>query len=342
MIKNDLFLRILKGEKTERPAVWMMRQAGRYLPEFRALRDKYDFFTRCRTPELVAEITTQPVDIVGVDAAILFSDILVVPQAMGIHIEMKEQVGPYLPHPIRTKADIERVQIPEVSEALGYVMEGIRLTKERLAGEVPLIGFAGAPWTIFCYAVEGKGSKNFDTAKSFAFSYPEWTAEFLQKITDTTIAYLREKVKAGVDALQLFDSWGGVLSAEDYQKYSWPYTRQIVEALSQEVPVIVFAKGCWYALKEMSQSKAAALGVDWTCSPEMARKLTGGKKVLQGNLDPAWLLAPISQIKEKTQQMIRAFGKEHYIANLGHGILPEVPVEHARAFVEAVKSFKES
>ena len=342
MIKNDLFLRILQGEKTERPAVWMMRQAGRYLPEFRALRAKYDFFTRCRTPELVAEITTQPVDIVGVDAAILFSDILVVPQAMGIHIEMKEQVGPYLPHPIRTKADIDRVQIPEVSEALGYVMEGIRLTKERLAGEVPLIGFAGAPWTIFCYAVEGKGSKNFDTAKSFAFSYPEWTAELLQKITDTTIAYLREKVKAGVDALQLFDSWGGVLSAEDYQKYSWPYTRQIVEALSQEVPVIVFAKGCWYALEEMSQSKAAALGVYWTCSPEMARKLTGGKKVLQGNLDPAWLLAPIAQIKEKTQQMIRAFGKEHYIANLGHGILPEVPVEHARAFVEAVKSFKES
>jgi uroporphyrinogen decarboxylase len=342
MIKNDLFLRILQGEKTERPAVWMMRQAGRYLPEFRALRDKYDFFTRCRTPELVAEITTQPVDIVGVDAAILFSDILVVPQAMGIDIEMKEQVGPYLPHPIRTKADIDRVQIPDVSETLGYVMEGIRLTKERLAGEVPLIGFAGAPWTIFCYAVEGKGSKNFDTAKAFAFSHPEWTAELLQKITDTTIAYLREKVKAGVDALQLFDSWGGVLSGEDYQKYSWPYTRQIVEALSEEVPVIVFAKGCWYALEEMSQSKAAALGVDWTCSPEMARKLTGGKKVLQGNLDPAWLLAPIAQIKEKTQQMIRAFGKEHYIANLGHGILPEVPVEHARAFVEAVKSFKES
>ena len=342
MIKNALFLRILQGEKTERPAVWMMRQAGRYLPEFRALRDKYDFFTRCRTPELVADITTQPVNIVGVDAAILFSDILVVPQAMGIDIEMKEQVGPYLPHPIRTKADIDRVQIPDVSETLGYVMEGIRLTKERLAGEVPLIGFAGAPWTIFCYAVEGKGSKNFDTAKSFAFSYPEWTAELLQKITDTTIAYLREKVKAGVDALQLFDSWGGVLSGEDYQKYSWPYTRQIVEALSQEVPVIVFAKGCWYALEEMSQSKAAALGVDWTCSPEMARKLTGGKKVLQGNLDPAWLLAPIAQIKEKTQQMIRAFGKEHYIANLGHGILPEVPVEHARAFVEAVKSFKES
>ena len=339
MIKNDLFLRILKGETTERPAVWMMRQAGRYLPEFRALRDKYDFFTRCRTPELVADITTQPVDIVGVDAAILFSDILVVPQAMGI--EMKEQVGPFLPHPIRSEADIERVEIPDVSHALGYVMDGIRLTKERLAGSVPLIGFAGAPWTIFCYAVEGKGSKNFDVAKSFAFSHPEWAHTLLQKITDTTIAYLKEKVKAGVDALQLFDSWGGVLSAEDYRLYSWRYTQQIVEALSEQVPVIVFAKGCWYALQEMSQSKAAALGIDWSCSPAVARQLTAGKKVLQGNLDPAWLLSSPELIKEKTWQMIRSFGKEHYIANLGHGILPHVPVAHAQAFVEAVKTFKE-
>ena len=342
MIKNDLFLRILKGETTERPAVWMMRQAGRYLPEFRALRDKYDFFTRCRTPELVADITTQPVDIVGVDAAILFSDILVVPQAMGIEIEMKEQVGPFLPHPIRSEADIERVEIPDVSHALGYVMDGIRLTKERLAERVPLIGFAGAPWTIFCYAVEGKGSKNFDVAKSFAFSHPEWAHALLQKITDTTIAYLKGKVKAGVDALQLFDSWGGVLSPEDYHLYSWRYSQQIVDALSAEVPVIVFAKGCWYALQEMSQSKAAALGIDWSCSPAVARQLTGGKKVLQGNLDPAWLLSSPELIKEKTWQMIRAFGKEHYIANLGHGILPHVPVAHAQTFVEAVRSFKES
>jgi uroporphyrinogen decarboxylase len=319
----------------------MMRQAGRYLPEFRALRDKYDFFTRCRTPELVADITTQPVDIVGVDAAILFSDILVVPQAMGIEIEMKEQVGPFLPHPIRSEADIERVEIPDVSHALGYVMDGIRLTKERLAGSVPLIGFAGAPWTIFCYAVEGKGSKNFDVAKSFAFSHPEWAHSLLQKITDTTIAYLKEKVKAGVDALQLFDSWGGVLSPEDYRLYSWRYTQQIVEALSEHVPVIVFAKGCWYALQEMSQSKAAALGIDWSCSPAVARQLTAGKKVLQGNLDPAWLLSSPELIKEKTWQMIRSFGKEHYIANLGHGILPHVPVAHAQAFVEAVKTFKE-
>ena len=340
-LKNDTFLRALLKQPVEYTPIWMMRQAGRYLPEFRALRDKYDFFTRCRTPELVADITTQPVDIVGVDAAILFSDILVVPQAMGIEIEMKEQVGPFLPHPIRSEADIERVEIPDVSHALGYVMDGIRLTKERLAGSVPLIGFAGAPWTIFCYAVEGKGSKNFDVAKSFAFSHPEWAHTLLQKITDTTIAYLKEKVKAGVDALQLFDSWGGVLSAEDYRLYSWRYTQQIVEALSEQVPVIVFAKGCWYALQEMSQSKAAALGIDWSCSPAVARQLTGGKKVLQGNLDPAWLLSSPELIKEKTWQMIRSFGKEHYIANLGHGILPHVPVAHAQAFVEAVKTFKE-
>ncbi|EGD34762.1 MULTISPECIES: uroporphyrinogen decarboxylase [unclassified Capnocytophaga] len=341
MIKNDLFLRALKGEITERPPVWMMRQAGRYLPQFRALRDKYDFFTRCRTPELVAEITTQPVEIVGVDAAILFSDILVVPQAMGIEIEMKEQVGPFLPSPIRSAKDIEKVQIPDISHSLGYVLQGIHLTKERLMDEVPLIGFAGAPWTIFCYIVEGKGSKTFDIAKSFCFSNPKLAHSLLQKITNTTILYLKEKVKAGADALQLFDSWGGVLSPEDYQDFSWQYTLQILEALSP-TPTIIFAKGCWFALEQMSKSCASALGVDWTCNPQIARRLTGGKKVLQGNLDPAWLLASPEQIRQKTHRMIQAFGKDHYIANLGHGILPNVPVENARAFVEAVKCFKES
>ena len=341
MIQNDLFLRTLRGESVERPPVWMMRQAGRYLPEFRALRDQYDFFTRCRTPELVAEITIQPVDIVQVDAAILFSDILVVPQAMGIDIEMKENIGPFIAHPIRNTQDVERVQIPDVSHALGYVMEGIRLTKERLNNRVPLIGFAGAPWTILSYIVEGKGSKNFDIAKAFCFSQPELADQLLQKITDTTILYLKEKVKAGVDAIQLFDSWGGVLSPEDYSTFSWKYSRQIVEALSPLVPTIVFAKGCSFALEQMSQSSVAALGIDWTCQPSLARTLTQGKKVLQGNLDPAWLLASPEQITEKTHQMIRAFGKDHYIANLGHGILPNVPVENACAFVNAVKTFVE-
>ena len=239
-LKNDLFLKALRNETVERPPVWMMRQAGRYLPEFRALRDKYDFFTRCQTPELAAEITVQPIRIVKPDAAILFSDILVVPQAMGIEVLMKESVGPFLPNPIRSVQDVEQVRVPDIHETLGYVMDAIKLTKEMLNDEVPLIGFAGSPWTIFCYAVEGKGSKSFDTAKGFCFSQPEAAHALLQKITDTTIAYLKEKVKAGVNAVQVFDSWGGMLSPVDFLEFSWIYIYLIVEALARESHVIVF------------------------------------------------------------------------------------------------------
>ncbi|MBN9283374.1 MULTISPECIES: uroporphyrinogen decarboxylase [unclassified Flavobacterium] len=341
MIKNDLFLRALKGETVERPPVWMMRQAGRYLPEFRALRDKYDFFTRCKTPELAAEITVQPIRIVKPDAAILFSDILVIPQAMGIDVELKDNLGPILPNPIRTAADVEKVFIPNIQESLGYVMDAITLTKEMLNDEVPLIGFAGSPWTIFCYAVEGKGSKSFDTAKGFCFSQPEAAHALLQKITDTTIAYLIEKVKTGVNAVQVFDSWGGMLSPADYQEFSWRYINQIVEALAPHTEVIVFGKGCWFALNEMSKSKASALGVDWTCSPKNARYLTGGNITLQGNFDPSRLLSPIPTIKKMVHEMIDAFGKDKYIVNLGHGILPNIPVDHAKAFIEAVKEYNQ-
>lgn len=339
MLKNDLFLRALNGQDVERPPVWMMRQAGRYLPEFRALRDKYDFFTRCRIPELASEITIQPIDIVGVDAAILFSDILVVPQAMNIEVQMKESVGPWLPNPIRSAKEVEQVIVPNVQESLGYVIDAVRLTKQRLENRVPLIGFAGSPWTILCYAVEGKGSKSFDTAKSFCFSEPEAAHQLLQKITDTTIDYLKAKVEAGCDAIQVFDSWGGMLSPSDYKEFSWKYINQIVEALAPITKVIVFGKGCWFALEEMSKSKASALGVDWTCSPEMARKLTGGNITLQGNFDPSRLLSPPSEIKKMVKQMIDDFGKNRYIANLGHGILPNVPVENAQAFVDAVKNY---
>lgn len=340
MIKNDLFLRALKGESVERPPVWMMRQAGRYLPEFRALRDKYDFFTRCQTPELASEITVQPIRIVKPDAAILFSDILVVPQAMGIEVEMKENVGPWLPNPIRSFTDVEKVRVPDIDETLGYVMDAIKLTKEMLNDEVPLIGFAGSPWTIFCYAVEGKGSKSFDTAKGFCFSQPEAAHVLLQKITDTTIAYLKKKVEAGCNAIQIFDSWGGMLSPVDYQEFSWKYINQIVEEISKVAPTIVFGKGCWFALGEMAQSKASALGVDWTCSARNARYLSGGKITLQGNFDPSRLLSPIPTIKKMVHQMIDEFGKDSYIVNLGHGILPNIPVDHAKAFVDAVKEYK--
>ena len=339
MLKNDLFLLALKGESVERPPVWMMRQAGRYLPEFRALRDKYDFFTRCRMPEIAAEITVQPIRIVKPDAAILFSDILVIPQAMNIDVEMKENIGPWVPNPIRSAADVEQVIVPNIEETLGYVMDAIKITKEMLNDEVPLIGFAGSPWTILCYAVEGKGSKSFDTAKGFCFSQPEAAHALLQKITDTTILYLKEKVKAGVNAVQIFDSWGGMLSPVDYQEFSWKYINQIVEALSEVTEVIVFGKGCWFALNDMAKSKASALGVDWTCSPRNARYLSGGNITLQGNFDPSRLFSPIPTIKKMVHEMIDEFGKDKYIVNLGHGILPNVPVDHAKAFIEAVKEY---
>lgn len=340
MIKNDLFLRALKGETVERPPVWMMRQAGRYLPEFRELRDKYDFFTRCRMPEIAAEITVQPIRIVKPDAAILFSDILVVPQAMNIDVEMRPGVGPWVPNPIRSAKDVEQVIVPNIEETLGYVMDAIKVTKEMLNDEVPLIGFAGSPWTIFCYAVEGKGSKSFDLAKGFCFSDPLAAHTLLQKITDTTILYLKEKVKAGVNAVQIFDSWGGMLSPVDYQEFSWQYINQIVEALADITPVIVFGKGCWFALPEMAKSKASALGVDWTCSPQNARLFTGGDITLQGNFDPSRLMSPIPTIKKMVHEMIDAFGKDKYIVNLGHGILPHIPVDHAKAFIEAVKEYE--
>lgn len=340
MIKNDLFLRALKGETVERPPVWMMRQAGRYLPEFREIRDDYDFFTRCQTPELASEITVQPIRRFGMDAAILFSDILVVPQAMRIEVQMKANFGPYLPHPIRTQKDLDQVVIPDVSIALDYVMKAIVATKQKLNDEVPLIGFAGSPWTILCYCVQGQGSKTFDIAKEFCFTQPILAHALLQKITDTTIAYLKAKIKAGVDAVQVFDSWGGMLSPVDYQEFSLQYIQQIVDALKDLAPVIVFGKGCWFALGDMAKSGASALGVDWTCSAKYARLLTGGNITLQGNFDPARLLSPPAEIKKMVKQMINEFGKDKYIVNLGHGILPNVPVEHAKAFIDAVKEYK--
>ena len=339
MLKNDLFLKALKGETLERPPVWMMRQAGRYLPDFMTLKAKYDFFTRCQTPELATKITIMPIDQIGPDAAILFSDILVVLQAMQIPVEMKDGIGPWIPDPIRSTEDVAQSIVPDIHEHLGYVLDAVKMTKQALNERVPLIGFAGSPWTLLCYAVQGQGSKNFDIAKGFCFSQPDAAHSLLQKITDTTIAYLKEKVKAGVDAVQIFDSWGGLLSPEDYQIFSWPYIQQIVTALKNKAPVIIFGKGCWFALNEMGRSGASALGVDWTCSARNARYLSGGQITLQGNFDPSRLLSPIPKIKKDVHYMISEFGKDKYIVNLGHGILPNIPVDHAKAFVDAVKEY---
>ena len=339
MLKNDLLLRALAGESLTRPPVWMMRQAGRYLPDFMKLKAKYDFFTRCQTPELATEITVMPIDQIGTDAAILFSDILVIPQAMDIAVEMKDGVGPWLPNPIRAAKDVANVVVPDVTDRLHYVFEAIKQTKKVLDNRVPLIGFAGSPWTILCYAVQGQGSKNFDLAKSFCFSQPEAAHQLLQKITDTTIAYLKQKVAAGVDVVQLFDSWGGMLGEDDYQTFSWQYMQQIIDALKSETKVIAFAKGCWFALPIMARSGVHALGIDWTCSARNARYLSGGQITLQGNFDPARLLSPIPEIEKLARKMIDDFGVQNYIANLGHGILPNVPVDHAKAFVNAIKSY---
>jgi uroporphyrinogen decarboxylase len=339
-LKNDLLLRTLRGEIVERPPVWMMRQAGRYLPQYMVLREKYGFFERCQTPELACEITIQPIDIIGVDAAILFSDILVVPQAMGLEVQLIESKGPVLPDPIKTRNDLGRVRVPDVDETLSYVFDAIKLIKQELNGRVPLIGFAGAPWTLLCYMVQGKGSKTFDEAKIFCYTQPETAHQLLQMITDTTIAYLKKQIEAGADTVQVFDSWGGLLSPADFEKFSLRYIRQIVTALKDMAPVIVFAKGAWHSLEEMAETGASALGIDWCITPQGARNFAGADIVLQGNFDPAKLLSPIPVIQKEVREMLTAFGGQKHIANLGHGILPNVPVDHARAFVDTVKEWR--
>lgn len=339
MIKNRLLLEALNGDNVSRPPVWMMRQAGRYLPDFMKLKEKYDFFTRCKTPELAATITLMPIEQIGTDAAILFSDILVVPQAMGVDVEMRKELGPFIPKPIREAKQIEKIVIPDVDDNLNYVFEAIRLSKQMIDNRVPLIGFAGSPWTVLCYMVQGQGSKNFDIAKSFCFSQPEAAHMLLEKITTTTIKYLKSKVKAGVNVIQLFDSWGGLLSEDDYQKFSWHYNQKIIDSLKSKTKIISFSKGCWFALPLMAKSGVDALGIDWTCSARNARYLTGGKVTLQGNLDPSRLMSTPKEIEKLTKKMIAEFGVQKYIVNLGHGILPNVPVDNAKAFVNTVKNY---
>lgn len=338
-MKNDLLIKALKGETVDRAPVWMMRQAGRYLPEYIVLRNRYGFFERCQTPALACEITLQPVDIIGVDAAILFSDILVVPQAMGMEVQLIEHKGPVLPEPIRSEKDLERIVVPDVQDRLHYVFDAIKLIKQELNDRVPLIGFAGAPWTLLCYMVQGKGSKTFDEAKAFCYKNPVLAHTLLQRITDTTIAYLKAQIAAGADAVQLFDSWGGLLSPHDFEAISLKYMRQIVAAVKDLAPIVVFAKGAWHSLAEMAATGASGLGIDWCIKPELARSMAGPDVTLQGNFDPAKLLAPIPVIQQEVRQMLQGFGKHRYIANLGHGILPNVPVDHARAFVDTVKEY---
>ena len=339
-LQNDLLLKALRLETLDRPPVWMMRQAGRYLPEYMALRRKYDFFTRVQTPELACEITLQPIDIIGVDAAILFSDILVVPQAMGLEVNMEEGRGPWLPSPVQDASDLKRLNAEEAAEKLSYVYDAIRLTRRALNGRVPLIGFAGAPFTLLCYMVDGGGSKTFSKTMAFCATFPDVAQALLRSITVVTIDYLIAQAHAGADVIQVFDSWSGLLDEHAYSQLSHPWLSMIAEAVAPHAPVILFPKGSNHALPLLSQTQGvSAIGIDWTLDPAQARQLTAGRVALQGNFNPQWLHHSPAQIRQEVTAMIDAFGTHGYIANLGHGITPDVPVDHARAFVNAVKEY---
>ena len=337
-LQNDLLLRAALGQKTERVPVWMMRQAGRILAEYRAVRQKAGSFIQlATTPELAAEVTLQPVDLLGVDAAIIFSDILVVPEAMGLPYEMEEKRGPVFPKTIHTIEDLKNLRVADPETDLGYVLEAIRLTKRALNGRVPLIGFAGAPFTIFCYMTEGKGSKTFSVAKKALYSDPAFSHQLLQKITDSTIAYLKAQIAAGANLVQIFDSWAGILSPAQYREFSLPYIRQICDAIS-EAPVTVFAKGAFFARHEIGQLNCAVVGLDWNMDVAESRELIPNK-TLQGNLDPCALYGSFEQIRAEVKKMLQAFGPERYIANLGHGVYPDTDPDKVRCFIESVKEF---
>ena len=339
-LDNDLLIKAALGQNVERTPVWLMRQAGRILPEYRAIRNSLSGFKELvETPHLAAEVTVQPVDILNVDAAIIFSDILVVPDAMGLSYQMIEKKGPFFEKTVQSIEDVNRLNVPDVEDNLHYVMEAIRITKRELNGRVPLIGFAGAPWTIFSYMIEGQGSKTFSKAKKMLYTNPDLAHALLQKITLTTIDYLKAQIKAGADLVQLFDSWSGILTHQQYIEFGIKYVDLICNAIN-DVPVTVFSKGAYFARKELGELNCNTIGLDWNMDIEQSRKLIGPNKTLQGNLDPCVLYSDFENIEKQTNEMLCKFGKNRHIANLGHGVYPDISPDKVICFVEAVKSYK--
>ncbi len=338
-LQNDLFLRACKKLPVERTPVWIMRQAGRYLPQYRAVREKADFLTMCKTPELAAEVTIQPVDLIGVDAAIIFSDILVIPEAMGMQFDMIESKGPVFHHPLRNVEDVNNLKEVDPVKDLKYVLDAVSLTKKELNGRVPLIGFSGSPWTLLTYMVEGKGSKNFSSIKKFIYNEPKLAHQALDKLSKTIAGYLSAKIEAGADAVQIFDTWGGILSPKDYEEFSLRYISKVISEIKRnEEPVIVFSKGVHYKLDEIASSGANVVGLDWTMDLGNVRSKIGDKVALQGNMDPTMLYAPKEKIREEVKRILSSYGEgSGHVFNLGHGILPDVEPEKAKAFVEFVK-----
>ena len=338
-MKNDLMIRAARGEAVERTPVWMMRQAGRYLPEYRAVRGQTEFLTLCKTPDLAVEVSLQPYRILGVDAVIMFSDILIPVEAMGQVVTLTEKKGPQLPEPIRSRAQVDRLSVPDPLEKTPFVMEILRILRRELDGAVPLIGFAGAPWTLAAYMVEGGGSKNYAEIKRMMFAEPKTLHALLDKIADTVILYLNAQIEAGAQVVQLFDSWAGELSQPDYAEFALPYEQKIFAELNRNAaPAILFINGCGTFLEPMATSGADVLSIDWRVDLREARKRIGDRIALQGNMDPCVLLSTPELIASKARELIAAGEGRGHILNLGHGILPMTPVENARAFIDAAKA----
>ncbi len=333
---NDTFLRACRGEKVDYTPVWLMRQAGRYLKEYQEVRAKVDFLTLCKTPELAAKVTLQPIDILGVDAAILFSDILIPVEAMGMHLEFSEKKGPILSEPVRTKSAVDRLIIPDTEDSMSFVLETIRILRREL--KVPLIGFSGAPWTLATYIIEGGSSRNFLNTKKMMYQNPGLFGALMDKITATVVEYLSAQIRAGAQTVQLFDSWAGSLSPYDYENVIFPHVKAAIKALKKfGVPIVYFVNDCAGILDIAKKSGADVIGVDWRVDMAKAVKSLGKKISVQGNLDPLVLFGPKEQIEERVQDVLnKAEPARGHIFNLGHGILPETPVENAVAMVEAV------
>jgi uroporphyrinogen decarboxylase len=340
-LQNDLILRAARGEAIERYPVWLMRQAGRILPEYRDVRASLSGFKELvETPERAAEVTIQPVDILGVDAAIIFSDILVVPEAMGLEYQMLEKSGPWFEKTIRSEEGLKYAETNfDIEDRLGYVLEAIRITNKELNGRVPLIGFAGAPWTIFCYMVEGRGSKTFSESRKLLYTNPTLAHELLSRITDVTIQYLKAQVKAGAHMLQVFDSWAGILGTEQYAEFGLKYLDKIVSAVN-EVPITLFSKGAITSVNAVAKLNCNTVGLDWNMDLVKIREEIGEARTLQGNLDPCALYSSHKEVENLTNNMLNSFKSRRHIVNLGHGVYPDIDPEKVKTFIQTVKNYE--
>ncbi|MBA2709473.1 MAG: uroporphyrinogen decarboxylase [Tatlockia sp.] len=344
IISESLFLRALHRKPVPRTPVWFMRQAGRYLPEYRQVRAKAgDFLSLCKNPELACEVAMQPLRRYALDAAILFSDILTIPDAMGLGLYFVEGEGPCFSNPIRDIKTIEALQIPNPKEELAYVMNAMSLIRREMPEHLPLIGFSGSPWTLACYMVEGRSSREFKKILHLLYTQPEATHLLLEKLAKTVSLYLDEQVKSGANALMIFDTWGGILTTRSYQDFSLNYMAKIVNDLKTkhpQIPVILFTKGGGQWLHQMAETGCDTLGLDWTCDLGSARAQVGNKVSLQGNLDPSVLLSNVDCVKSKVKEVLVSYGYgSGHVFNLGHGITPDVPPDHVAAMIDAVHEF---